>query len=62
LEQVKVASIWTPLDLMIVPAGSSRLGVGEEFRVLVGLHAWMVRSRRCWEVVGRLLARGVDGS
>ena len=55
LERVRVASIWTPLDLMIVPAGSSRLGVGEEFPVTVGLHAWMVRSRKCWEVVGRLL-------
>ncbi len=53
LERVRVASIWTPLDLMIVPAGSSRLG--EEFRVMVGLHAWMVRSRQCWEIVGRLL-------
>ena len=56
LERVRVASIWTPLDLMIVPAGSSRLGVGEEFRLVVGLHAWMVKDRRCWEVVGRLLA------
>jgi triacylglycerol lipase len=62
LEQVRVASIWTPLDLMIVPAGSSRLGVGEEFQVAVALHAWMVRSRRCWEVLGRLLDRGVDES
>jgi triacylglycerol lipase len=55
LERVRFASIWTPLDLMIVPAGSSRLGVGEEFQIAVGLHAWMVRSRRCLEVVGRLL-------
>jgi triacylglycerol lipase len=55
LERVKVASIWTPLDLMIVPAGSSRLGVGEEFRVTVGLHAWMARSWQCCVVVGRLL-------
>jgi triacylglycerol lipase len=57
LERVKIASIWTPLDLMIVPAGSSRLGVGEEFPVSTGLHAWMPRSRTCWEVVGRLLAQ-----
>jgi triacylglycerol lipase len=55
LELVKVASIWTPLDLMIVPAGSSRLGVGEEFRVVVGLHAWLARSRACFELVGRAL-------
>jgi triacylglycerol lipase len=53
LERVGHASIWTPLDLMILPAGSSRLGPG--FRVNVGLHAWMVRSWKCFEVVGRLL-------
>lgn len=53
LERVRVASIWTPVDLMIVPAGSSRLG--DEFRLWVGLHAWMPRSRKCWKVVGRLL-------
>lgn len=53
LERVRLASVWTPLDLMILPAWSSRLG--EEFRVMVGLHAWMPRSRKCWDVVGRLL-------
>jgi len=57
LERVKVASIWTPLDLMIVPAGSSRLGVGAKFPLAIGLHAWMPRSRTCWEVVGKLLAQ-----
>jgi len=61
LERVKVASIWTPLDLMIVPAGSSRLGVGVRFPVAIGLHAWMVKSTRCFEVVGRLLSLGSDG-
>ena len=55
LERVRVASIWTPLDLMIVPAWSSRLSVGEDFRLAVGLHAWMVNSRPCWELVGELL-------
>jgi triacylglycerol lipase len=55
LERVKFASIWTPLDLMIVPARSSRLGVGDEFQIPVMLHPWMLRSRRCLDVVGRLL-------
>jgi triacylglycerol lipase len=55
LERVKFASIWTPLDLMIVPANSSRLGVGEEFRIPVALHPWMLRSRRSLELVARLL-------
>ena len=55
LERVRHASVWTPLDLMILPSSSSRLG--EEFRVIVGLHAWMPRSRKCCEVIGRLLHR-----
>lgn len=55
LECVGFASIWTPFDLMIVPAESSRLGVGEEFRIPVALHPWMLRSRRCLELVAKLL-------
>jgi len=55
LERVKFVSIWTPLDLTIVPAWSSRLGVGEEFQVPVMLHPWMLGDRRCVELVGRLL-------
>ncbi len=55
LERVKFASIWTPLDLMIVPAESSRLGVGEEFRIPVALHPWMLTSRRSLELVEKLL-------
>jgi triacylglycerol lipase len=55
LERVRLASIWTPLDLMILPANSSRLGVGEEFSIPVALHPWMLRSKRVLEVVARLL-------
>ncbi|MGO9865717.1 MAG: esterase/lipase family protein [Terriglobales bacterium] len=55
LERVGFASIWTPLDLMIVPANSSRLGVGEEFRIPVALHPWMLRSKRVLELVAKLL-------
>ena len=55
LERVSFASIWTPLDLMIVPAGSSRLGVGEEFRIPVALHPWMLTSRRSLALVEKLL-------
>ena len=55
LERVKFVSIWTPLDLMIVPANSSRLGVGEEFRIPVALHPWMLRSKRILELVAKLL-------
>ena len=59
LERVQHASIWTPLDLMILPPWSSRLG--EDFGVMVGLHAWMPRSRKCWKVVRRLLGENQAG-
>ena len=55
LERLRFASIWTPMDLMILPASSSRLGVGEDFRIPVALHAWMPGNRRCWELVARML-------
>jgi len=55
LDRVRFVSIWTPLDLMIVPAKSSRLGVGEEFRIPVALHPWMLRSKRILELVAKLL-------
>lgn len=55
LERVRFASVWTPLDLMIVPANSSRLGVGAEFTVPVALHAWVPKSRRCMALIAELL-------
>ena len=55
LERIRFASIWTPLDLMIMPANSSRLSVGEEFRILVALHPWMLRSGRVLNLVTGLL-------
>jgi triacylglycerol lipase len=55
LGRVRVASIWTPMDLMIVPAVSSRLGVGDQFRIPVAAHPLMLRSRRSLELVERLL-------
>ena len=55
LERVRFASIWTPLDLMIVPASSSRLGVGAEFTIPVPLHAWMPKSQRSMRLIVKLL-------
>jgi len=55
LERIKFVSIWTPFDLMIVPASSSRLGVGAEFRIPVALHAWMPKNRRCMDLISKLL-------
>lgn len=44
-------SIWTPIDLMIVPAVSSRLGVGEEVLVAAPLHALMLQDPRSFKAV-----------
>ncbi len=46
LERLNFTSIWTPLDLMIVPANSSQLLVGKEVQVQVPLHPWMLTDSR----------------
>ncbi len=56
LEQVGFVSIWTPWDLSVVPAHSSRLPVGDEIQVSVKLHPLMVRSEQCLVHIARLLA------
>jgi triacylglycerol lipase len=43
---VQVFSLWTPLDLMIVPAGSSRLAGARERTFPVILHPLMLRDGR----------------
>lgn len=51
LKSIKVTSIWTPLDLMILPASSSSLSVGKEIRVWCVLHPLMLRSIKCMEII-----------
>jgi triacylglycerol lipase len=51
LAQVDVVSIWTPFDLSIIPATSSRLAIGKELRIYIVLHPIMVRDRRTLEAV-----------
>jgi triacylglycerol lipase len=56
LKQLNVTSIWTPFDLVILPASSSRLPVGENKTVWVGGHAWMVTHSRSLRAVAAALA------
>lgn len=49
-------SIWTPLDLMIMPPVSSRLGVGEEVLVAAPLHALMLEDPRSFKAVAAALS------
>jgi triacylglycerol lipase len=55
LERLNFTSIWTPLDLMIVPARSSQLPVGKEKKIAVGGHAWMVTDSRSLRAVAEAL-------
>ena len=57
LECVKFTSIWTPLDLMIVPASSSRTGIGREIKIWMPAHPLMVLHPRCIRAVAAELQR-----
>ena len=56
LERVDLTSIWTPLDLMIVPANSSRLPLGREVLVASPLHGLMIRDPRALRAVAEALS------
>ena len=60
LERVNFTSLWTPFDLMIVPARSSVLPVGQEERLLLPYHKALVTSRRALARVAQLLAQPVQ--
>ena len=49
-------SIWTPLDLTVLPADSSVLPVGEAQRIINPAHALMVYDRRVQRIVADFLA------
>ncbi len=55
LERLNFTSIWTPLDLMILPARSSQLPVGKERKIPVGNHAWMVTDSRSLRAIAEAL-------
>jgi triacylglycerol lipase len=51
LARVDVTSIWTPLDLMIVPPESSRLPLGREILVPAPVHGLMLHDPRAIRAV-----------
>ncbi len=55
LERINFTSIWTPYDLMIVPANSSELPVGKNIPLHVLRHDWMVTDAGCLRVVAEAL-------
>lgn len=57
LAALDFTSIWTPLDLTIVPATSSRMPVGESVMIIVPLHPHFPFDRRVMKAVAVRLAR-----
>ena len=56
LDQLNFTSIWTPFDLIIVPAKSSQMPVGREVIVPVLLHSWMLTDPRSIQAVVEALS------
>ncbi|MFN6537113.1 MAG: esterase/lipase family protein [Nostoc sp. EkiNYC01] len=60
LKQLNFTSIWTPYDLMIVPAKSSQMLVGKEMVLPVVLHSWMLTNSKTLAVVSQILANPIN--
>ncbi len=56
LRQVKFTSIYTPLDLMIVPGTSSELPQARNVRIWALLHPSLILEKRCLRAVSTALA------
>ncbi len=56
LSQINFTSIWTPYDMMIVPASSSRMPVGDNFTVPVLVHAWMLTDEKSLNAIATALS------
>ncbi len=62
LEKVNFTSVWTPYDFIIVPARSSRLGVGKEVKLSVFAHGMMVRHSSSLNAVAEALRAPIKNS
>ncbi|MGL5034264.1 MAG: alpha/beta fold hydrolase [Microcystaceae cyanobacterium] len=60
LSQLQVTNLWTPYDLMILPAHSSKMGIGREISVPVAVHAWMPSDRRVMELIASALSDSLE--
>lgn len=55
LEKVAFSSVWTPYDLMILPANSSELPIGTMIRLPVLSHPQMLTDERSLATVAQIL-------
>lgn len=53
---VEVHSLWSPLDLVVIPATSSRLDAAHNRAMPVALHPWMATDTRVLEAICEVLA------
>ena len=60
LAQIPVLTLWTPLDLMILPATSSLLPIGETVKKIVPLHTLMLHDRRVFAATAEFLEKESD--
>ncbi len=61
LSRINFTSIWTPYDMMIVPASSSKMSVGDNFTVPVLVHAWMLKDEKSLSAIATVLSAPVKG-
>jgi triacylglycerol lipase len=59
LGRLNFTVLWTPYDLIIVPANSSQMPVGKEVIVPVRLHSWMLADERCLKAVAAALSEPI---
>ncbi|WP_016952263.1 triacylglycerol lipase [Anabaena sp. PCC 7108] len=59
LKQLNFTSMWTPYDLMIVPAKSSQIPLGKEVILPVVFHPWMLTDSRTLEKVSAALVEPI---
>jgi triacylglycerol lipase len=62
LQQVETTSIWTPFDMMILPAWSSRLPGVKERVIPVLSHPWMVQDDRACRAVVEAVGGGAQAA
>ena len=60
LQQLNFTSMWTPFDLIIIPANSSQLPVGREVVLPVPTHPWMLTDTRSIKVVTQALSEPLN--
>ncbi|MEO1402846.1 MAG: alpha/beta fold hydrolase [Cyanobacteria bacterium J06635_1] len=56
LERIQVTSLWTPFDVLVVPASSGRLTVGQSLKLSVASHNKMLRATNSLEAIAQSLS------